>query len=73
MTQEEIILKIKKCVFYTYMLGNQITDEELDEIGNFIKMIEKDFAFDVPEDSWGMNLLGKTIDSVREDLIKECE
>jgi hypothetical protein len=40
MTQEEIILKIKKCVFYTYMLENLITDEELDEIGNFIKMIE---------------------------------
>lgn len=40
MTKEEIILKIKKCVFYTYMLENLITDEELDEIGNFIKMME---------------------------------
>ena len=52
MTQEEIILKIKKCVFYTYMLGNQITNEELDEIGNFIKMIEKGFALEAPEDMY---------------------
>ena len=52
MTQEEIILKIKKCVFYTYMLGNQITNEELDEIGNFIKIIEKGFALEAPEDMY---------------------
>lgn len=40
MTKEEIILKIKKCIFFAYMLGNQITYEELEEIGNFIKTIE---------------------------------
>lgn len=60
MTQEEIIIKIKKCVFYTYMLGNQITDEELDEIGNFIKRYDTRTKTDITENE----LKEKLVDAI---------
>ena len=63
-------------------LFNELVDEKYDGL-EFVEAspydriwgigYDADHAFDVPEDSWGMNLLGKTINSVREDLIKECE
>lgn len=61
-------------------LFNELVDEKYDGL-QFVEASPVDRiwgigydvnrAFDVNENQWGMNLLGKTINEVREDLIKE--